>query len=131
MNRSQSYTAAAILQLLLSLIAIAVSLPDLARGATAVAQAGDTVPYVGLVISFMIGTLGLVSAYGVWRQQKWGVVLTIVLRTIDGLLALPGMVSPPSQPVQALALLSVLGSIIVIYLLLRPSRRRDESANSL
>ena len=121
MNRPRSYTIAAILQLLLSLAAIGLSLPDITRGATEVNQSPDQIPYAALILSFVIGIAGLVSAYGVWRNQKWGVVLTIVLRALDGLTSLPGVVGGPTMGLKMLAAVSVVLDLVVIYLLLRPS----------
>lgn len=119
MKRTRSYTIAAILQLLLSLAAIGLSLPDIARGANEVNQAPDTIPYAALMMSLIIGVLGLVSAYGVWRVQKWGVILTIILRAVDGLTSLPGVAFGPTPMLQFLATISVVLAIVVIYLLLR------------
>ncbi len=119
MKRTRSYTIAAILQLLLSLAAIGLSLPDIARGANEVNQAPDTIPYAALMLSLIIGVLGLVSAYGVWRVQKWGVILTIILRAVDGLTSLPGVAFGPTPMLQFVATISVVLAIVVIYLLLR------------
>ena len=119
MKRTRSCTIAAILQLLLSLAAIGLSLPDIARGANEVNQAPDTIPYAALMMSLIIGVLGLVSAYGVWRVQKWGVILTIILRAVDGLTSLPGVAFGPTPMLQFLATISVVLAIVVIYLLLR------------
>lgn len=119
MKRTRSYTIAAILQLLLSLAAIGLSLPDIARGANEVNQAPDTIPYAALMMSLIIGVLGLVSAYGVWRVQKWGVILTIILRAVDGLSSLPGVAFGPTPMLQFVATISVVLAIVVIYLLLR------------
>lgn len=119
MKRTRSYTIAAILQLLLSLAAIGLSLPDIARGANEVNQAPDAIPYAALVLSLIVGVLGLVSAYGVWRVQKWGVVLTIILRAVDGLTSLPGVAFGPTPFLKFVATISAVLAIVVIYLLLR------------
>ena len=107
MNRPRTYTIAAVLQFLLSVYEVVTSLPLLARGASDLDQAPDTPPYVIIALGLTAAVLGLVSAYGVWRNQKWGVVLTIILRAVDGLAALPvGTSGLDAQQVADLALVA-------------------------
>ena len=120
MNRPKTYTVAAIVQLLISVFSVISSVPLLVQGANAVDQAGDSPPFFIAILGFGIGLLGLVSAYGVWRNQKWGVILTIVLRTVDGLSALPGILFAPTFAFKIAASAGVLSSIVVIALLLWP-----------
>jgi len=122
MNRPKTYTVAAILQLLISLFAVVYAIPLVFQGAAAVDQAGDQPPFFIIVLAFSIGLLGVVSAYGVWRNQKWGVVLTIVLRAVDALSALPGL-SAPTLALTILASVGVAISIAIIVLLLWPKSR--------
>jgi hypothetical protein len=123
MNRPNTYTLAAILQLLISLFSVVYAVPILFQGATAVEQAGDQPPFFIIVLAFSLGLLGLVSAYGVWRNQKWGVVLTIVLRAVDSLSALPGLLFAPTFELRFLASVGVAISIAIIVLLLWPKSR--------
>ena len=120
MNRPKTYTVAAILQLLVSIVSVVFSFPMLVQGADTVNRAGDAPPFFIAILGFGIGLLGLVSAYGVWRNQKWGVILTIVLRTVDGLSALPGILFAPTFAFKIAASAGVLSSIVVIALLLWP-----------
>jgi len=120
MNRPKTYTIAAILQVLYSAFGIVVAMPMLARGTTATEQAADSPPYFIIVIAFVVAVLGIVSAYGVWRNQKWGVILTIILRAVDGLAALPGLLFAPTLMFQIAAWGGVLGAIVIIALLLWP-----------
>src|SRR5205823_9736922 len=123
MNRPKTYTVAAILQLLISLASVVWSFPILFQGAAAVEQSGDQPPFFIIVLAFSLGLLGLVSAYGVWRNQKWGVVLTIALRAIDALSALPGVASAPTLELTILASVGVVISVAIIVLLLWPKSR--------
>jgi hypothetical protein len=119
MNRTNSYKLAIIIHLLFSLFALIDTLRLLPAGAEALNQVSSgTPPYFVVVAVGFIGALGLVSAYGAWYQQKWGIVLTIVLRAIDGLLALPGVLFAVSPLYQVLAGIGVMGSIVVIFLIL-------------
>jgi len=124
MNRPKTYTVAAILQLLISGIIVVFAFPMLFQGPAAVEQAGDEpAPYFVIVLAFSLGLLGLVSAYGVWRNQKWGVVLTIALRAVDALLALPGILFGPTLALKLFPTFEVAISIAIIVLLLRPKSR--------
>jgi hypothetical protein len=124
MNRPKTYTVAAILQLLISLFAVVYAFPLLFQGAAAVDQVGDQPPYFVIVLAFCLGLLGIVSAYGVWRNQKWGVILTIALRAVDILLALPGVAGAPTLDLQIMATVGVAISVVIIVLLLWPTKSR-------
>ena len=124
MNRPKTYTIAAILQGLFSLYAMVTTIPLLARGDTA-----PTPPFFIIVIGFALAVLGIISAYGVWRNDKWGVVLTIIVRAIDGLGALPGLLFAPTLALQISAWVSVLFAIVIIALLLWPKPKAVQAAN--
>ena len=131
MNRPKTYTVAAILQFLVSVFSVISSVPLLVQGATAVEQAGDSPPFFIAILGFGIGLLGLVSAYGVWRNQKWGVILTILLRAVDGLSALPGILFAPTVGLKIMASLGVLLAIVVIALLLWPKPKLAPAARNV
>lgn len=122
-TRPKTYTIAAILQFLLSVYGIVGAIPLLERGAAATAQAADSPPPLFLLIGFAVAVLGIVSAYGVWRNRKWGVILTIVLRALDGLAALPGLLFAPKLTWYIAAWVGVLSAITVIALLLWPKSK--------
>ncbi len=131
MNRPKTYTGAAILQFLVSVFSVMSSVPLLVQGANAVEQAGDSPPFFIAILGFGIGLLGLVSAYGVWRNQKWGVILTILLRAVDGLSALPGILFAPTVGLKIMASLGVLLAIVVIALLLWPKPKLAPTARNV
>ncbi|RME48966.1 MAG: hypothetical protein D6791_02005, partial [Chloroflexi bacterium] len=76
-------------------------------------------PQVVLVVVALLGVAGLVSAYGAWQGQKWGVWLTIVVEAVNGILALPGVLVGPSTFARTSAIASVLIALLVIVALLR------------
>ena len=123
MTGTRNYTFAAILQFLVSRGAIGLGLIDLPRGAADLDVISNSPPYFVMVITTLIGALGLISAYGVWRSQRWGVILTIVLRAVDGLLALPGIFWAPTASLSVMATIGVIVSVAIIVLLLRSSPR--------
>ena len=119
MNRPTNYTIAAILQLIVSVLALVLGFRDLRPGSAAM----EAIPLPVLVLALVAGALGLVSVYGIWRSQRWGVILAIVVRAVDGLAAAPGLLFAPTPEMKALATLGVATSIAVIALLLWPKPR--------
>jgi len=120
MNRPKTYTIAAILQLLFSAYGVVASIPFLAQGATVFNQTAAGPPYIVIVIGTLAGAMGVISAYGVWRNQKWGIILTLILSVINGLSALPGILLAPTVGVKLLAAMGVVLAIIISALLLWP-----------
>ena len=121
MKRTRQTTIAAILQFLLSAYAVVASIPILAQVAT-----DDAPPFVVMVLGFSMSVLGLVSAYGLWKNQRWGKILTIVLRAIDGLLALPGIFFARTPSWWSAALTTVVLSVVLIVLLLWPAPKAGD-----
>jgi hypothetical protein len=127
MTRTRNFTIAAALQVLLSIYTIVAAIPLLATGQVAVDQSQDSPPFFIIVLAFSVALLGLVSAYGVWKVQKWGVILTIVLRTIDALSAAPGVIFAPTQELFLSAIIGISLSILVIALLLWPQPKAAQT----
>jgi hypothetical protein len=117
MNRPRSYTIAAALLALYCLLSLLFELPNLARGSAPVEGAP---PFVLTIINFTGAILGLVATYGVWRMQKWGVLLAIIVAALGVLTALPAILVA-SLPLRLLGALGVVWSAAIIVLLLRPA----------
>lgn len=117
MNRPKTYTIAAVLQLLLSIASIFGSIPFLARGD---AGSSSGPPFAVELIIFAASILGLPSAYGVWRNQKWGVILSIVSGILVGLVSLPGVLFAPVPVGQLASAIDVVFVVAIIVLLLWP-----------
>ena len=116
MLRSKQVTIAAILQFAFSTFMVVTTLPNLSRGATP--EGGEVAGFVVTLLSFTAGVLGLVGAYGAWRNTKNGKVLAIVMNLVFVLLFLGGVLfaSPVAKLIAgALLLIPLLG----IFLLLR------------
>ena len=123
MTRTRSYTIAAVLQFVLSAFTIVTAIPLVLRGMSSVDQSPDTPPFVVVLLAFVLAVLGLVSAYGVWRGQRWAVILTILIRAVDGVAALPGVLFAPTVFLRVTSIATVAASIVVIGLLLWPASR--------
>lgn len=118
MPRTTLYKTAVIVHALSSLAGIFLALPALLKGPDA---AGFTqgIPQTVIVLGALLGAAGLVSAYGAWQGQKWGVWLSILAQALNGLSALPGVFFAPNQGLRASAIVGVVIAIFVIAVLLR------------
>jgi hypothetical protein len=128
MSRSRNYTIAAVLAGLLSLANTIVALALLPQGSDKINHSSNQPPYAVILIGVVIGLVGLVAAYGVFRTQRWGVILTLVLMVINVLVSLPGI---PFGPTAFDKISSVVGLIVaaaVIYFLLRRDAKVEAKA---
>lgn len=132
MTRPRSYTIAAVLMAVFSLLTILSELQSLSLGAVG-AQAqfdGRGPAFFLILINFTIGVLGLPAAYGVWTMQKWGIVLTIVLNAINILTSLPVLIfAPPFN--KLLGALAAVWAAAIIALLLRPQSRANRTTGRI
>ena len=119
MNRPTNYTIAALLQLFVSAFAIITSFKDMQPGS----EMMEAIPLPVLILAVIAGALGLVSVYGIWNNQRWGVILAIATRAVDGLLAAPGILFAPTTEIKMMAGTGVVLSVIIIVLLLWPRPR--------
>ncbi len=118
-TRPQKYTISAIIQFVWCLMNVGLALMTLPQGAAAL----DTMEgpgYFFTILNLIVGLAGLFSAYGVWKNQKWGVILTMVIEVIYGLTALPGLIFAPTLESKIGAYIGVLIAVVVIALLLWP-----------
>jgi len=118
---SGSKAAAAVLNALISAVGLVVSIAPLHLGAEGASANGDNPPFAALVVGVILGVLGLVGSFGIWRGERWGLILTIVVRGLDGLASLAGIFAEDTT-LRILAIVSVVGAAAVIFLLLRPER---------
>lgn len=120
MQKTTLYKSAVIVHALNSLAGVLLPLPALLQGPDAPGILNG-VPQVVLVTSALMSVIGLVSAYGAWTGQKWGVWLTILLEVGNGLLALPGVLLAPTNGARISAVIGVLtAAFVVVGLLWQP-----------
>ena len=125
MSRPRSYTIAAVLLLLYALLEAIDTIPRLARGADPAAQAingQQGPPYFLLLVNMVLIVLCVVAAGGIWRVQKWGVVLGIVVAALAALSSLPAVIFAPF-PLRLGGAVFVALNAAVIVLLLRAAPR--------
>ncbi len=123
LSRAAALKIAAVLSVLMSLVSIATTLPLIARGATGVAQSSDSPPYAILMVGLLTGVIGIVAAYGTWNQQRWGIILTILVNLVNGLGAVPGILFAPQPGLMITAVATVVVSIIIVVLCLWRERK--------
>ena len=119
MNRSIQIVIASILTALYALQAII-------RVSIALATQNQIAQEMGngfLVLILILNTVALVSAYGVWQNQKWGKILAIITLGVNALLALPGVMFAPTLALKLDPASGVVVAIVVTILLLyRPKQ---------
>ena len=76
----------------------------------------------------VVALTGMVAAYGVFRTQRWGVILTLVLMVVNVLVSVPGIPFGPTVFDKVSSALGLLVSAAVIYLLLRRDTRAKAKA---
>ena len=59
------------------------------------------------MIKLIVGVIGLIAAYGAYRVQRWGIILTIIVMVLNVLGSLPGVAFAPS-------LVSRISSIVTV-----------------
>ncbi|MBC8077179.1 MAG: hypothetical protein H7Y32_13970 [Chloroflexales bacterium] len=120
MSRPRSYTIAAVLIVLFSLIGLFFELPNLIRGPGEIAPGEEGPPIFLTIVNFTLAILGFVSAYGVWQVQKWGVVLAIGVAALSILSGIPAIIFAPFLALRVIGVVGVIWSAAIIVLLLRP-----------
>lgn len=123
LSRSTALKIAAVLSALMGIVSIANTLPLIARGATGVAQSPDSPPYAILMVGLLTGVIGIIAAYGVWNQQRWGIILTLLINLINGLGAVPGILFAPQPGLRITAVVTVVVTILIVVLCLWRERK--------
>jgi hypothetical protein len=126
MSHTRNYTIAAVLAGLLSLANAITALILLPQGADKINHSSNQPPYAVVLIEVVVGLIGVVAAYGVFRTQRWGVILTLVLMVINVLISLPGIPFGPTAVDKITSVVAVIVSGAAIYFLLRRDTRVEQ-----
>ena len=118
LSRATALKIAATLSFLNGAYGFIFSLPLLARGMDDLNQANDAPPYFVLMGSFVLSVIQLVAASGTWRNQRWGIIATLLTNTFGALLAAPGLLFAPTQDLWLSATIGLLAGIVCIVLCL-------------
>jgi hypothetical protein len=117
LSRSTALKIAAVVSFLTNASSIVSSIGTV-RMAAANPTAAGSLPYSFFVIGLIISVVGVVAAWGVWKQQRWGIVLTILANLISGLMAAPGILFAPTPGIKAIAVTGVAVCTLIIVLCL-------------
>jgi hypothetical protein len=128
MSHNRNYTIAAVLAGVLSLANAITALILLPQGASKINHSSNQPPYAVILIEVVVGLIGVVAAYGVFRTQRWGVIVTLVLMVINVLISLPGIPFGPTAVDKITSALAVVVSGAAIYFLLRRDTRIEHRA---
>jgi uncharacterized membrane protein len=123
LSRSTALKIAAVLSAVLGTLTVLASLPLIARGASVIAQSNDSPPYVILILALVTGIIAIVAAFGTWKRQRWGIILTILVNLVNGLGALPGIQAAPTPLLTFGATATVIASVLIIVLCLWRERQ--------
>ncbi len=118
LSRSTALKVAAVISFLLGAVNILGSLTFITQGAAAVNRSPAGPPYFVEMILFVTGIVGVVAAYGTWKQMRWGIVLTILAGLFNVLSAAPGILFAPRPWGFIASTGTVVVSIIIIVLCL-------------
>lgn len=122
-SRTTALKTAAVLSFVLNTFGVVFLLPIVSQGADAVNQNPETFPYSVALAGIILSVIGIIAAIGAWKQQRWGIILTIVTALLNGLSAVPGLLFAPTQMLRVSAITGVVGAVVIIVLCLWRERR--------
>jgi len=118
LSRSTALKIAALLSFLIGVYTFIEAIPYLARGASDIDAAASTPPYFVIVSGFTFAIMRMVGAYGTWKEQRWGIVVTILANAIDSVLALPGIFFAQTMEFWLGSIVGVAFGVVIIALCL-------------
>ena len=117
-SRSTALKTAAVLSCLAGVYDLANMGSYLVRGAGELKQIGDAPPYFVVILGFALAIVKIVAAYGVWQNQRWGVILTLFATVLATVAAVPGILFAPTTYLQVSASVGTILGIVLIVLCL-------------
>ena len=96
LSRSTALKIAAVISFLLAASDLFRNVQMVLQGPAGVSPTNPSPPYPILVLGIVGTTVGVVSAYGTWKAQRWGIVLTIIVNLLGMLITLPAYRYMPS-----------------------------------
>ena len=129
MSRPYQITVAAILLFLLSLLNTMSELPALLQGPAGADSLNDIGTYSWTLFNFAYSVAGVIAAFGLWRNMRWGRVLALVSSALSILNLLVGLLSGQLElfPIVMASIFTIL-YLVVIVLVLRHAQVTVESS---
>lgn len=117
LSRSTGLKIAAVILWVIALLGmVTVGIPFLANG---MAPTPDAPPFWFSVLAFAVDAITIVVAYGVWRAERWGIILAIAISVYNAILNTMGALFDPRMEIRIMTVVFVFASLGVIYLCLR------------
>lgn len=123
MSHSRNFVIASVLTAGLSLANVITALVLLPQGSDKINSSSNQPPYVVIMVEVLIGAIGLVGAYGVFRRQRWGVLITLAIMILNVVVSLGGIPFGSTVLDKVASAISLLVAATVIWLLLRRDSR--------
>jgi hypothetical protein len=123
LSRATALKVAAVISFVMGIYSIFSSIPFLARGYVEPEPGVAQIPYFVIIAAFALAIMSILGAFSTWKQQRWGIVLLLIVSAADLVLALPGLVFAPSTDILFSAIVGVLNDVAVIILCLWRDRR--------
>lgn len=116
MNRLSRPTAlkiAAVISFSMAAVTLANIVPFITRGAASLDTSVDSPPFLIVMLAFITAIVAVVVAYGTWKQQRWGIILTIMANLVNGVSATPGILFAPNTALFIFSVVTVILSIVI------------------
>ncbi len=82
-------------------------------------------PLVIALYAFIVGGVGgLIAVFGLWKLQRWGLLLTIIIASLSILVAVPGLWLAPSTSGKAVSVGIIVFNVLVLVLVALPATRK-------
>lgn len=72
----------------------------------------------------LLGLMSLIAAFGLWKEQGWGAILTLIIAALNIVSAAPGVVVAPNMGLRVVTAVYVLVSLLIIALVAFSSERK-------
>ncbi len=76
----------------------------------------------------VLGAGGLIAAFGLWKLQRWGLLLTSVISALSILVSVPGLWLAPGTGGKVISLVLTLFFVLVLVLVALPATRKAYAA---
>lgn len=130
MTRPTALKIAAVILMALALLDLFVyQVPLLMIGQAAVDQVangdGSGPPFFMVLLAFAVDVLSIITAYGLWRGLRWGVVLAIIINAFNILTGLLGALFAGDLNTRVISAVGIVLWIVAIVLCLWRERKAE------
>ncbi len=84
----------------------------------------DKIPSLVVYGDVVLGVASLVAAFGLLKATQWGLILTLIIATLNVLSAAPGIVAAPNPWLRVVTTVYLVVSLVIIALAVLPTERK-------